>query len=50
MEIFLYTCAILQRFRLSLPPGVTYRSKGVTDFLGRIPADSPIRLVFTRRQ
>ena len=49
MEIFLYVCSILQRFEVEMPKGKRYRTDGVTDFLGRIPSDSPINLLFKRR-
>ena len=49
MEMFLYACSFLQRFIISTPAGSRLTTKGVTDFIGRIPADSPVSLTFTPR-
>lgn len=49
MEIFLYVTCFMQQFEVQAPAGKKYGLGGVPDLLGRVPADSPIHIVFKRR-
>ena len=48
-EIFLYMTCFLQHFEVLLPEGKKYGTEGVMEVAGRIPADSPIEVVFKKR-
>jgi cytochrome P450 len=48
-EIFLYMTSFLQMFEIEMPKGKKYTTAGVTEFLGRIPADMPVEVMFRRR-
>lgn len=48
-EVFLFMASFLQTFEMEMPKGKKYTTAGVTEFLGRIPADMPIEVMFRRR-
>lgn len=48
-EIFLYMTSFLQTFEIEMPKGKKYGTEGVTEFLGRIPAEMPVNVMFRRR-
>lgn len=48
-QIFLYVTSFIQKFEIEAPKGRTYGMEGVMDFLGKIPADSPVEVMLKRR-
>ena len=48
-EIFLYMTSFLQKFEIEMPRGKKYTTRGEMEFVGRIPADSPIEVLFRHR-
>jgi cytochrome P450 len=49
-ETFLYIVSFLQKFEIEMPKGRKYTTNGIMEFVGRIPSQTPIEVLFKRRQ
>jgi cytochrome P450 len=49
IEAFLFITSLLQKFEIEIPKGRKYTTRGVMDFVGRVPADHPVEAIFRLR-